>query len=78
MTDKRLILVVDVLRALSRNPAIPADPDMRLDMVPLLDSILLVQAVADIEHHLGQDVDFALMEAIQTIGDLAACFPTPL
>jgi acyl carrier protein len=70
-------VVMDVLRTLCRTPGLAADRSLRLDSIPLLDSIMLVQAVADIERRLGSCVDFERMETIETIGDLAACFPAP-
>ncbi len=40
----------------------------------MLDSLVLVQAVTEIEAQLGIPVDFERMETVETLGDLAACF----
>ena len=63
-----------VLRDLCHRPDLAPDPSLRLDQIPMLDSLVLVQAVTEIEAQLGIPVDFERMETVETLGDLAACF----
>lgn len=70
-----LEVVTCVIRALCRCPDLPSDPRLRLDSIPRLDSICLVQAVTDIERLLGVEVDMDRMDRVTSLADLAACFP---
>lgn len=70
----KLTIAVAVLRELCHRPDIAPEPSLRLDRIPLLDSLVLVQAVAEIETRLGMAVDFERMETVETLGELAACF----
>jgi acyl carrier protein len=68
-------VVAGVIRTLCKCPDLPPDPSLRLDSIPRLDSICLVKVVTDLEQMLNVEVDLERMDHVQTLADLASCFP---